>query len=258
VIRQPDTASAAVGGAHGVDAARHALVSLLERTFGLPEPAMAALHEALGSAGLEELPASVPEVFEFVRMHLLPVLADQMGARAAVAFMTAVSSRFSPRESDMPPSARRPIARVQVRTSPPGGDLRPSQTVAVGGSVDAERGVWLLVEQDSLARASLARSLVQCRCSVRVVDSAADAAAAMESSEPVEVAVVDIQHPAAASIVEGLGRQRPDLVIVARACNAPQAHEALMQLGIRRFGVCARYASAVDLLGVARQLRVTA
>jgi hypothetical protein len=31
-------------------------------------------------------------------------------------------------------------------------------------------------------------------------------------------------------------------------------HDALARRGIRRFGVCARYASAVDLLGIIQRL----
>lgn len=259
VIRQPDAAFAAARGARGEDAAHHTLVSLLECAFGLPEPAMAALYAALGAGGLEELPTSIPDILEFARTQLLPVVADRLGARAAIAFIEALSIRLAPRESDMPPSARRPIARVQVRSSAPAAPPERTPKMATGGSVGvAKCGVWLLVEQDSLARASVARSLVQCRCAVRVVDSAADASTAIASAETIDAAVVDMQHPAAVRIVEALVGSCPDLVIVARACDGPLVHDALTRLGIRRFGVCARFASAMDLLGMARRLRAPA
>jgi CheY-like chemotaxis protein len=224
----------------------------------LPEPAVVALHQALSAAGLTELPTSTAEILEFAREHLLPVLADQLGARAAIAFMASATSRIGPRESDAPPSARRPIARVQVRSSSaPVEKPAPSHAAATVAAVgEATRGVWLLVEQDPVARVSLARALVQCRVSVRVVATMDDLSAALASAEPIDAAVVDAQHPSAASIVDALAQVSPDLVIVARACDEGPVHQALTRLGIRRFGVCARYASAPDLLGMIQQLRV--
>lgn len=255
MIRHPDAAFSAARGAHGEHAAQNTLLSLLECAFGLPEPAIVALHQALAAAGLSDLPASPAEILEFTADHLLPVIADQLGARMSIAFMASARSRIGPRDSDAPSSARRPIARVQVRSSPPAEKPAPSDTVAHSAPVDAApRGVWLIVEQDPLARASLARALVQCRLGVRVVDTLNDLVNALASAEAIDAAVVDMQHPAASSIVDALGSHRPDLVVVARACDELLVHDALARRGIRRFGVCARYASAVDLLGIIQRL----
>ena len=257
MIRYPDAASTVATGVLGECAAQKTFVSLLECTFGLPEPAVVALHQALSAAGLADLPTSSAEILEFAREHLLPVLADQLGARAAIAFMASATSRIGPRESDAPPSARRPIARVQVRSSAPVDKPAPAHTAAIVGSVsEATRGVWLLVEQDPVARVALARALVQCRLGVRVIDTMSDLSTALASAEPIDAAVVDAQHPSAVTIVHALAQHRPDLVIVARACDEAPVHEALTRLGIRRFGVCARYASAPDLLGTIQQLHV--
>lgn len=210
---------------------------------------MAALLEALALSGYRELPAADHELRQFIRTSLLPILCDKLGTRAAFSFLEDAMNRMSPIEPDEPASTSRPIARIETRS------LAPDEVAAVvsvkSRPVTAASSAWVLVEQDRLSRASLARALLGCQCSVRVVDSEADA----ESLDSVDVAVVDIVHPAAVAIVHALAQGRPDLVVVARACDAAEVDRALTHLGILRLGVCARHATAVELLGIARGLR---
>jgi hypothetical protein len=87
-----------------------------------------------------------------------------------------------------------------------------------------------------------------------VVDTVDDLAVVLGSGEIIDAAVLDVQHSSAGALVDILAKERPDLAIVARACDERAVHEALARMGIRRFGVCARHATAVDLLAMIRRL----
>lgn len=272
VIRKPGTVADSVGGAPSADpqsGIRRTLVSLLEMAFGDVPAAHAAVASALAAAGREELPVGSAELVAFVRAHLLTLLSEQIGPRLTMALVDDLMLRIEPpgaaesgggsEDSSPPSSVPRPIARIAARPAsssssalaPSSSSVQPSSRVR-----KAALGV-LLVDGDRVGRTSVARALLRAQWDVTVVDTAEDLAAALDSGDPVDVALVDAAHPIAQSLVEALARTRPDTVVVARSSDAIRTRAQLTELGLERFDVRSREAPAEELIDAIKRTRET-
>jgi len=253
--RKPWADAQAGGGSQGgfVSAAAapppQALVSLLEMAFGAPEPVDAVIEEALMKAGRDDLPATAPELIAFVRAHLLEPLSDHIGPRLTMALVDDLVAQIDPgaarpNDPSVPPSSMpRPI---RARAPEP----RKPESAPVSRA--APLGV-LLVDEDRVGRTVLARALLRASCQVTVIESAEDLAAALGSGDPVDVALVDAVHHAARAVVEVLGRDRPQLAVVARSNDPIHTRALLSQLGVTAFDVRSREAPPEELIDAIRR-----
>jgi CheY-like chemotaxis protein len=217
--------------------------------FGSVAPAHEAIASALALAGRDELPATVPELIAFVRAHLLATLSDQIGPRLTMALVDDLTEKLDPppasrpSEDSVPPSSvPRPIARIATRavSSP----LVRKNTLGV-----------LLVDGDRVGRTAVARALLRAHWDVTVIESVADLNTALESGDPVDVALVDAAHPAAHALLEAIARLRPEAVVVARSSDAIRTRAQLGELGLVKFDVRAREAPAEELIDAIKRTR---
>ena len=102
---------------------------------------------------------------------------------------------------------------------------------------------------------SVARALLRAHWDVTVIDTMADLATALDSGDPVDVAVVDAAHPTAHALLEAIARSRPDVIVVARSADAIRARAQLVDLGIARFDVRSREAPAEELIDAIKRVR---
>jgi hypothetical protein len=252
VIRKPDAAAPAVGGSHAgpwsaTTPEQKALVSLLEMAFGAAEPVAVIIAQALISASRDDLPGSGPDLVAFVRAHLLTTLSDHIGPRLTMALVDDLAAQIdptgvAPTDPSVPPSSMpRPVARVasRARSSP---------------RVRSERVGVLLVDADRVGRTTLARALLRAQWEVTVVDSRAELDAALESGDPVHVALVDATHAHAQAVVEALARVRPDVAVVARSGDSIRTGALLAHLGVAKFEVRSREAPAEELVDAVRRI----
>ena len=251
VIRKPGAAAEVAGGSHPnsppASDPQRTLTALLELAYGDPAPAHAAIAHALAVAGRDELPASGSEIVAFFRAYLLTPLTEQIGARLTVALVEDLVEKVGPpspplSEEPPPSSMPRPIARITARV--------PS-TPRVRTNV---LGV-LLVDGDRVGRTSVARALLREHWDVTVIDTMTDLAGALDSGDPIDVAVVDAAHPATHALLEAIARSRPDVIVVARSADAIRARAQLIDLGIVRFDVRSREAPAEELVDAIKRAR---
>lgn len=245
VHRKPEAVVEAAGGSQGTSAlpgsAPRTLVSLVELAFGDAQPAHAAIAQALSAAGRDELPSSAADVIDFVRAHMLAPLSEQIGPRLTMALVDDLVEKLDPppssqREEPAPPSSMpRPIARIAPRSA---SSPRVRKDVL---------GV-LLVDADRVGRTAVARALLRAQWDVTVIDTMGDLTAALDSTDPVDVALVDAAHPTARALLETIARKRPDTVVVARSSDAIRTRAELVELGIARFDVRTREAPAEELV----------
>ena len=106
----------------------------------------------------------------------------------------------------------------------------------------------LLIDGDRLGRTSVARALLREQWNVTVIDTMADLEAVLGSADPIDVAVVDAAHPAAHALLETVARICPAVTVVARSSDTIRARAHLLDLGVARFDVRAREASAEELV----------
>jgi hypothetical protein len=210
--------------------------------FGGREPAKEAIAQALAAGGREELPAAGPELVAFVRAHLLEPLSDHIGPRLTMALVDDLVEQLDPPSIPPPPdssgppsSVPRPVARIA---------MHPQSTPRLPGP---RLGV-VLVDGDRVGRPALARALLRAQSNVTLVDTVDDLAAVINAGEVVDVALVDVSHPAVQSILEVLVRSRPDTAVVARTRDAGRTRNVLAQLGVTRFEVCSREAPPEELI----------
>ncbi|MGH7293945.1 MAG: hypothetical protein ACRELB_03375 [Polyangiaceae bacterium] len=234
---------------------RGTLVGLLELAFGSAAPAHEAIAAALALAGRDELPSTAPELITFVRAHLLPTLSDQIGPRLTMALVDDLVDKLDPG----PPPSRPGDDSVPPSSVPPSSVPRPIARIAaraVSSSHVRKNGIGvLLVDGDRVGRTAVARALLRCHWDVTVVESVDDLNAALESGDPVDVALVDAAHPAAHALLEAMARLRPDAVVVARSSDAIRTRAQLGEIGIARFDVRAREAPAEELIDAIKRTR---
>jgi CheY-like chemotaxis protein len=113
----------------------------------------------------------------------------------------------------------------------------------------------ILVDADRFGRASLARALVQAQCDVTVLDDAADVIRALESSEPLDVVITDIDGIEIESMLRALQRIRPNVPVIAWTKNARAvAEHVLMTASITTFDVMPKAARSAEVIELVRRL----
>jgi DNA-binding NtrC family response regulator len=111
----------------------------------------------------------------------------------------------------------------------------------------------VLVDGDRVGRTTLARALLRGECEVMVADLPADLEAALDAADPVDVALVDANHPAAIAIVELLAQRRPGVPLVVRTGDPVGTLARLAQVTAAKIDVRPRHAAADELIDAMRR-----
>jgi CheY-like chemotaxis protein len=112
----------------------------------------------------------------------------------------------------------------------------------------------LLVAKDRVRRSMLARDIVRARWSVDVVDGADEVVARAQAGAPLDVAIVDFDHPCAGAIVDALAACFRGAVVVALASSQAAACKLLEGKDLPRSLVRPRATDAKELMDAVRQL----
>jgi CheY-like chemotaxis protein len=250
--------------------AQRALFRLLETTIPDRGTWERALRKGLLDARIETLPEDFDALVPFVRQHLATHLDDEerpwlissvledleaeaelarsggdLNSSARMAIATRIPERLPTTpapaleildDEEEPPSAE--IPRV-VPTAP----SIPRFVV-----VRKERPSVLVVDGDRFKRSALARSLVQARCDVTVLDGGDEALTAISGSEPIDVLVLDVDAPGAAQLLDALVASRPDVPVLAWTSAPPSAAEHVARMaGVRATAVVPRNALNAEI-----------
>lgn len=220
------------------------LVARLELAYGSPAAAVHALRRALVLAGRSHLPDSPEDLVAFVHARLVPILIAEIGPRLTMALVDDLVADVAPISSTQPlrpvESVAQPVARVALRS-------RSSPPTKMALSV-------LLVDHDRVWRSMLARDLVRVRWGVSVIDSVEEFDDVVRPGEPIDVAIVDVLHPQASTIIDAVVTAFPTVVLVARASNRATASALLESKGLHRFDVRAREEPAGELIEAVRRI----
>jgi CheY-like chemotaxis protein len=188
------------------------LATLLGAAYGSTEDAQSVIDRALMDGGRTELPTSGPELLAFLRAHLVPILSVDIGARVTMALL-----------DDF-------IAKQEARSGVRDKDVS-----------EARRRTVLLVDPDRVGRPAIARALLRARCYVAVVDSPPQLEELAAAGETVDVAVVDVMHPARLALLVGIVERFPDARIIVRSDSGDETRDLLHGLGATRFDVVPRH-----------------
>ena len=242
--------------------AQRALFRLLETT--IPDRSLweRAIRKGLVDARLDDLPEEFEQLVPFVRGYLATYLGDQDrpwlissvledleaeaelsrsgdNSSARMAIATRIPERMptlpAPAEEEEPPSAQIPRSVPRAPSIP--------RIIA-----RKERPSILVVDSDRFKRSALARTLVQFRCDVTVLDGGDEAVAVASGHDPIDLLVLDVDAPGASKLLEALVYSRPGVPVLAWT-NAPTAaaeHVARMA-GVRSVAVVGRTALNADL-----------
>lgn len=187
------------------------LATLLTSAYGTPEDARTVIERALVDARRTELPDTVPELLAFVRAHLVPILSSDVGPRLTMALLDDFVAKYEPRSGVRDKEAPEPRRRSVV-----------------------------LVDPDRIGRPALARALLRAGCHVTVVDSPAQLEELAAAGEAIDVAVVDVMHPARLPLLEAIVERFPGARLVVRSDSGEDTHDLLGGLGAARFEVVPR------------------
>jgi CheY-like chemotaxis protein len=191
------------------------LAMLLGSAYGSTDDARAVIDRALANGGRTDLPTAGPELLVFLRAHLVPILSTDIGARLTMTllddFIAKQEARSGVRDKDAPEARRRTV---------------------------------LLVDPDRVGRPAIARALLRAKCHVMVVDSAQQLEELAASGEPIDVAVVDVMHPARLALLVGIVESFPEARLVVRSDSGDDTRDLLHGLGATRFEVVARHTPA--------------
>lgn len=196
------------------------LATLLTSAYGAPEDANAAIDRALEEGGRTELPDSASELLAFVRAHLVPILSADIGPRLTMALLDDFIAKHEARSG------------VREREAP-----------------DPRRLGVVLVDPDRVGRPALARALLRAGCHVTVVDSAGQLEELSAAGEKVDVAVVDVMHPARLALIEGIIERFPHARLVVRSDSGEDTRDLLGGLGATRFEIVPRVTPLRTLVG---------
>lgn len=196
------------------------LASLLASAYGVPEDAQAAIERALEDGGRTELPEAGPELLAFVRAHLVPILSSDIGPRLTMALL-----------DDF-------VARHEARSG-----VRDKE------ATEARRRSVVLVDPDRIGRPALARALLRAGCHVTVVDAPGQLEELSAAGEKVDVAVVDVMHPARLPLLEAIIERFPQARIVVRTDSGEDTGDLLTGLGATQFDVVPRLTPLRVLVG---------
>jgi hypothetical protein len=225
-------------------------MGLLELSLSSPTLAHAVVSHALAMASRDALPATGSELLAFARAYLVGPLTAAVGPRMTVALIDDLVDQLDPHpgapdsgirihDSAPAPSARRPIARMDVRKS---GTPPAAATLGI-----------VVVDPDKVTRPALARALLRAKWSVTVVDSPAELAQAQGDGDDFSAALIALHHPLAHAIVRELVARYPSVAVIARCEGAHVAHEKLRDLSIAKLEVHSCDAPPETLVAIIRQ-----
>jgi hypothetical protein len=222
--------------------AQRALLSLLEMALGAREAAQQVIARGLVDSGRSELPTTGLELVAFVRAHLLEPMTDHIGARLTMALVTDLEAQLDPTVpgSVLEPSVP-PTSLTRSVRQPPTSGAAPKMAV-------------VLIDADRVGRTSLARALLRGACEVLVADVPADLETALDAADPVDVALVDANHPAALAIVQLLAQRRPGVPVVVRTGDSVGTLARLAQVTAAKIDVRPRHAAADELIDAMRRV----
>jgi CheY-like chemotaxis protein len=198
------------------------LATLLASAYGSTDDAQMALARALADGDRTDLPASGPELLAFVRAHLLPILSADIGARLTMALLDDFIAKHEVRSGVR--SKEPTVARRKVPES---------------GSVNV-----ILVDPDRIGRPAVARALLRAGCHVTAVDSTRQLEELSAAGEKVDVAIVDVMHPARLAMLEGIVERFPEARLVVRSDSGEGTRDLLNGLGAARFEIVPRHTPA--------------
>lgn len=264
----------------GLSPAARALVEALEEAFDGDSGARIFLQAALRMARRSTLPSDPDVLLDFVRAHLMGMLAEEMGAIPATAFLDRIVVALGAMTRDEPPlqgsGAResdvvwRDSAR-RLRSSPslPAVEVDISAAVAPPSSADVDsdpeppssaresgrhrlRIRTLLVHSDRFTRALLARHLLAAGCDVLVVETFVDLATMVERTPA--VAVVDMASKEVDVLLAGMVTRNPELRVIALAAPERDAARTLERAKVRTSMLLPRTVRGPDLATALRRL----
>ncbi len=229
--------------------AQRALLELLTEGLGDRLVVQAAVAHALSLAGRDDLPASGSDVIAFVRVHMMGVLTSELGPRLTIALLDDLAARLDPGPteavSEPPPtptphSGARVIGRLDLRT--------PRQELA------GHCASILVVDAHRVTRTSLSRALLRASWDVTIVDSRAELLLALDAGESYAAVLVDLDHEAAAEIVETLVARAPGVAVIARARDPRRGRAALEALGVAKPDLRSASAPTEELVDAVRHV----
>jgi CheY-like chemotaxis protein len=235
-----------------------------------------AIHKALQDAQFDDLPEGFDELVPFVRVYLATYLDDEerpwlissvleeleaeaelsradgeLNSSARMAIATRIPDRIPTQpapaideEFEEPPSAQIPIPQVVPKAPSMPRFVAPQGRPAV-----------LVVDGDRFKRSALARTLVQFRCDVTVLDGGEEAISTVSGPDPIDVLVLDVDAPAATALLEALVASRPAVPVLAWT-NAPAsaAEHVVRTAGVRAVAVAGRSALNSEINEALRKL----
>ena len=220
-----------------VTPAQRALRRLLSAAFDDPSRANEAIVQALHHAGIPELPDDSEEILAFTRAHVVPIVAQAVGARLGdaliVDFEEELKALPTPPMPFPTPLASMPPVIPPDRASAP--------------RMHSLNCTVLLVDADRLTRAPLARALVRGGCAVTAVEDVPGTVAALRA-EKIDVALLDGDAAAFPALVRAIVEAPGSVAIVARADDVAGANAKLLASGARDFAVRPKMTPADQLL----------
>jgi len=250
------------------------LFRLLETT--IPDRSIweRAIRKGLMDARLDDLPEQYDDLVPFVRAHLATYLGDndRPWLISSVLEDLEAEAELSRVGSDLNSSARMAIAtripeRFPTTPAPPfeekfeqkGFDDQepPSEQIPrmvprapsmPRITIRRERPSVLVVDGDRFKRSALARTFVQLRCDVTVLDGGDEAIAAISGTDPIDVLVIDVDDAGATKLLDALVAARPEVPVLAWT-NAPAAvaEHVTRVAGVRACVVAGRSARNAEL-----------
>lgn len=228
-----------------------------------------AIRRGLEDARLDDLPEAFDDLVPFVRSHLASYLGDNDRPWLISSVLEDLEAEAElAREGDaVNSSARMAIAtRVPERLAtipaptsdeeePPSTEIVPRAPSVPRVAARTARPAVLVIDSDRFKRSALARTLVQFRCDVTVLDGGDEALAAISGSEPIDVVVMDVDSDGANGLLDALVVARPEVPVLAWT-NAPSAvaEHVVRVAGVRACAVASRSARNTELNEALRRL----
>jgi hypothetical protein len=259
------------------------LTRLLALALPNDEKRSRAIREALRISKRSELPNDATELLQFVRAHLAPQLGRDVAPNLILALIDDLTLELQGVSSARGPIGVRKTspdlassALLAMRGSPPSLDELVStpfpklkQSVAnlvrtASGQLRAVRRVAtdpgsvriLLVEADPIARATVARALVNAQFDVTIFDTPFEAARLTGIAHSLAL-VLDIAIEGAESALRVLAKSFPTLVVVVWTdVPTPIVDVALDEIGVADYRLLPRSAGAGEVAECVRRLLV--
>ena len=225
-------------------------LKVIDTVVGGEERRRALLRDALRAAGVSSFPDDPTELLAFVRAHLVPILAVEVGPRLATVLLDDID-RATRKEA-----ARR--ARMQQGTLPTG-EPTPSSSpdgpassreLAPTSSVRRRFNV-IVIDRDRIGSSMLARGMITGGCDVAVAE-----AATMANDFTPDVLIVaerdaiDMPPPLRAFL-----EQRPEVPVLVRVSEHEHLATSMVQsVGARRCATIPSTAPTMETVGVVRKL----